>query len=157
MREQLRREFYGSKVSVGDRPRLVPSLLVPAWRVPLVALMVARCRTARAKREQLVVLNWALRDPVTHAALTARLAGKRTSKPPSVRYEPALVRAINIAHGLGLLTRESEWLTLSDDGRALTEQIAETGVYERERALLGDIGRPLPLNAAQEILMGGSA
>ena len=157
MRDQLRREFYGSKVNVRDRPRLVPSLLVPAWRVPLVTLMVARCRSARAKREQLVVLNWALRDPATHAALTARLAGKHTAMPPAVRYEPALVRATNIAHGLGLLARENEWLTLSDDGRALTEQIEETGAYERERALLGDIGRALPLNAAQEILMGGSA
>lgn len=157
MSEQLRHEFYASKVRIGDRPRLVPSLLVPVWRVPLVVLMVAQCRTARAKREQLVVLNWALRDPVTHAALTAQLAGKRAAQPPAVRYEPALVRAINIAHGLGLLDRQNEWLTLSDAGRSLAKQIAEAGAYERERTLLADIGRPLPLNAAQATLMGGSA
>lgn len=157
MSEQLRHEFYASKVRIGDRPRLVPSLLMPVWRVPLVALMVARCRTARAKREQLVVLNWALRDPVTHAALTAQLAGKHATQPPAVRYEPALVRAINIAHGLSLLDRQDEWLTLTDAGRALTEQLAEAGAYERERTLLTDIGRPLPLNAAQAILTGGLA
>jgi hypothetical protein len=154
--ETLRDELYGSAVRLRPRPESVPTLLQPSWRVPLVPLMIATCRTARAKREQLVVLNWALRNPAAHAAVIAALAGERLRQPASIRYEPALVRAANIAHGLGLLERDGDWLALTSAGSELAATIQRSGAYARQRALLDALPRPLTLNAAQSLLAGGT-
>jgi hypothetical protein len=122
--------------------------------VPIVPLLIASCRQGRAKREQLVVLNWAIRDPNTYAALTAWLGGEAVDQPASVRYEPALVRATNIAHGLSLIERESGWMTLTSTGLALVDQIEESESYVRERELLKALPKPIPFNAAEALLRG---
>ena len=154
MSESLRDELYSSQVSMRSRPESVPTLLLPSWRVPLVPLIIAACRRERAKREQLVVLNWALRDSVAHRALVAMLEGKSRQWPASIRYEPALVRATNIAHGLGLLERDGDWLSLTGAGRELVATVESSGAYATERRLLDALPRPLALKAAQSLLAG---
>lgn len=154
MTDAQRTELYGADVRLTQQPAAVPVLLRTQWRVPLVVFIVGACRQGRAKREQIVVLNWALRDPETHAAVVAELSRDQPSRPAWVRYEPAMVRATNIAHGLGLLERIGEWLALTAAGEDLRAAIAEDGRYTHERALLEALPRPLPLNVAQRLLQG---
>jgi hypothetical protein len=147
--------LYRSSVSVTDRPASLAAVLRPSWRVPVTALLVGGCRSNRARREQLVVLNWAVRSASSAAALTRFMRGEAESRDVGIRYEPALVRAVNIAVGAGLLTAvESDWIELSDAGRELVEQIREQGLYEHERETLSALPKPLPFNAAQQLLRG---
>ncbi|MFZ2051331.1 MAG: hypothetical protein WAU69_10435 [Solirubrobacteraceae bacterium] len=154
MNETLREQLYGATVRMRSRPEPIATLLMPSWRVPLVPLMIAACRSRRAQREQLVVLNWALRDPLVYEALRATLARETVAVPPSVRYEPALIRATNIAHGLGLLGREGDWLTSTPAADALVKKLADLDVYVSERELLDGLPRALPLSTARSILQG---
>lgn len=154
MTDALRTELYGTRVRLTEQPAAVPVLLRTAWRVPLVVLIVGACRQSKAQREQIIVLNWALRSAETHSAVIAALLRDQPSRPAWVRYEPAMVRATNIAHGLGLLERIGEWLTLTAAGDDLSESIAEVELYTHERALLRALPRPLPLNVAQRLLQG---
>ena len=155
MTPDLRQELYEATVGLQQRPASVPLLLRTSWRVPIVPLLIGGCRQSRAKREQLVVLNWAIRDPRTYAALSAWLGGETVGQPTSVRYEPALVRATNIAHGLGLIARESGWMTLTSKALELVDQIEESESYMHERGLLDALPKPIPFNAA-EALLGGA-
>lgn len=154
MNEALHAQLYGTAVRLTRRPVSVPALLRTRWRVPVVVLIVAACRQQRAKREQIVVLNWALRDAETRNALVSQLSPHQTSRPVWVRYEPALVRATNIAHGLGLLRQVDEWLEITEAGEMLIESVDRQGLYAQERELLGELPRPLPLSVAQRILSG---
>jgi len=156
MSETLRAELYSSGIQLRAQPIAVPALLRTAWRVPVVLLTVHACRQRRAKREQLVVLNWALRDPNAHAALVAELAGEPPGRPVWVRYEPAMVRATNIAHGLGLLEPSGEWLQITDTGDKLLDTITTEGLYEPQRGALAALPRPLPLNVAERVLRGAA-
>jgi hypothetical protein len=156
MSTSLREEFYSAKVGLSSRPASIPTLLLTSWRVPVVVLLIAACRQRRAKREQLVVLNWAVRDEAAFAALKGLLEKQdRTSLAP-VRYEPALVRATNIAHGLGLLVEEGGWLQLTPDADILLSEIAEVGAYALEREVLGRLPAAVSLSAAQAMLKGGA-
>lgn len=154
MSDELRAELYGSTVELSDRPASLPALLRTRWRVPLVVVIVGACRQRRGKREQIVVLNWALRDAETHAALATELSGGMPMRPVWIRYEPALVRATNIAHGLGLLRPKDQWLELTTSGAQLVEVIENEGLYSRERELLDALPRPLPFNIAERLLRG---
>jgi len=122
--------------------------------VPVVALLVAACRQQRAKREQLVVLNWAIRDPDTFAALEGWLANQEPKGGVLVRYEPALVRATNIAHGLGLLADNGGWLELTPTAFDLIAEIEESGAYAHERLLLGRLPKKISFAAARTLLAG---
>ena len=155
MTSSLRQELYESLVGLRSRPASVPTLLLTSWRVPVVALLVAACRQQRAKREQLIVLNWAIRDPKTFIALEGWLANQESKDGVLVRYEPALVRATNIAHGLGLLTDKDGWLELTPAASGLISEIEESDAYADERRLLDQLPKKVSLTAARALLAGG--
>lgn len=155
MTPSLREALYESSVSLRSRPASVPTLLLTSWRVPVVVLLVAACRQQRAKREQLIVLNWAVRDAATFAALEGWLGNQAPEESASVRYEPALVRATNIAHGLGLLTETGEWLELTPAAQDLIAEIEESDAYSDERRLLDQLPKKVSLSAARALLAGG--
>lgn len=156
MTTSFREALYESPVGLRSRPASVPTLLLTSWRVPVVVLLVSACRQQRAKREQLVVLNWAVRDLETFEALEAWLANQTPKESVSIRYEPALVRATNIAHGLGLLTETGGWLELTPDALRLISEIEESDAYSDERRLLDRLPKKVPLSAAQALLAGGA-
>lgn len=148
--------LYESQVCVTDRPSSLAAVYRPSWRVPVTALLVDACRGDRARREQLIVLNWAIRSERSAAALASFMIGQSTSHDVGVRYEPALVRAVNIAIGVGMLTSTGEWVTLTPAGRALLDSVSEHGLYADERATLAALPKALPFNAAQDLLRGRS-
>jgi hypothetical protein len=147
--------LYASSVTVTQRPASLSAVLRPSWRVPVTALLVDACRGKRARREQLVVLNWAVRSQDSAAALVRFMRNEGSVHDVGIRYEPALVRAVNIAVGAGLLTAATnDWIELSDAGRALLEQITEHSLYVHERETLAALPKPMPFNMAEQLLRG---
>lgn len=153
----IRDELYSASFSLREEPRSLPATLRTQWRVPLVPFLVAACRSQKAKREQLIVLNWVARSPATAAAIGEVLDGTRRTEDAPVRYEPALVRAVNIARALDLVGGDGETLTVTEQGHHLRDIVIEAGLYERERTWLASLSRGLPHRTAVEILRGQSA
>jgi hypothetical protein len=148
--------LYGAEMTVTDRPASLAAIHRPAWRVPVTALLVDACRGKKAKREQLIVLNWAVRSEECAGALAALLAGQAAAHDVGVRYEPALVRAVNIAVGTGVLAADGDYVNLTDAGRALIDEVADQDLYDHERRMLALLPRALPVGTAVELLRGGA-
>lgn len=148
--------LYDAQVTVTDRPASLTAVLRPAWRVPVCALLVQACRGQRAKREQLIVLNWAVRSEQCAGALATYLAGEATAHDVGVRYEPALVRAVNIAVGTGVLVVDGDYVRVTDAGKALLAEVAAGDLYDAERRMLAMLPKALPVGAAEELLKGGA-
>lgn len=147
--------LYGSQFEVGSQPSSLAAFLRPSWRVPVTTLLVNACRGQRARREQLLVLNWAVRSSTTVDELVRYMRGEADPRDVGVRYEPALVRAINIAVGTGLLSvAENDWIELSAAGSELFDQICEQGLFAQEREALGRLPKPLPFGTAEQLLRG---
>jgi hypothetical protein len=154
--DQGRSALYDAQVTVTDRPASLGAVHRPAWRVPVCALLVQACRGHKAKREQLIVLNWAVRSAECAEALVAYLAGEAAAREVGVRYEPALVRAVNIAVGTGVLTVDGDYVRVTGAGEALLAEVAAGDLYDHERRMLAMLRKGLPVGAAEDLLRGGS-
>jgi hypothetical protein len=131
-----------------DRPSSAPSDLRPVWRVPLVVLLVSRCRGQQATHEQLHVLNWAVRSSGSAELLGEYLTGQIPPDRPIVRMEPALDRAIALAGGLGIIVWKAKYWALSDKGRELLDNLqSDELVLVREKRLLEALPKPLTQTA----------
>lgn len=90
------------------RPVALPGDLRPDWRLAVLVLILRRCcRNGQSTLRRLHVLNWAIRSARGREAFLRRLSGENYPDEVLVRYEPALNRAIDLARGLGLVTRIS--------------------------------------------------
>jgi hypothetical protein len=139
-----------------DRPTSAPSDLRPVWRVPLVVLLVSYCRGQQATHEQLHVLNWAVRSAGSAELLGEYLAGRMPPDRAIVRMEPALDRAVALAHGLGLLVWKGKYWSLTVEGLELLENLrADELLLVREKELLGVLPRPLTQAAVGGLLQRG--
>lgn len=136
-----------------DRPSSAPSDLRPVWRVPVVLLLVSRCRGAKATHEQLHVLSWAVRSSDSAESLAAFLNGLIPPERAVVRHDPALERATGIAHGFGLIEWKTRYWQLSPAGRELLNAVeADDGLLAREKGLLDVLPKPLTQAAVETLL-----
>lgn len=127
------------------RPTSVPPDIRPEWRIPLLLLMVRRCRGEVASREQLHVLNSAVLSSGSRRALLAALEGRLAPRSPALQFEPAFDRAIDRGVGLGLLAVNPRGrLELTDLGRDVVDTVdADESLFTSERALLASLPRSL--------------
>jgi hypothetical protein len=145
--------LYDRPFTFGERPSALAAHLRPQWRVPLVPLLLTACRQQRARWEQLVVVNWSLRSPEALEQLREHLAGPRTGARVEVRYEPSLVRAVNLARGLGLVeVGPAKWIRMTDSGRELVEEIARAEIFSTEREAINSLPKPLSQDGALSML-----
>ena len=136
------------------RPTSVPPDIRPEWRVPLLLLMVRHCRSQRASREQLHVLNSAILSDTTRRALVAALSGRLAPFVPLVQFEPALDRALDRCLGLGLLSLNNQGrFVLTDLGQSVAGVLdLDSGLFVRERELLEALPKQLSQSAIQHVL-----
>jgi hypothetical protein len=123
------------------RPASVPPDVRPEWRIPLLLLLVQKCRARTASREQLHMLSSAILSDGSRRALVASLASRFLPDLPLVQYEPALDRAIDRCIGLELLSVTAGGrLTLTANGSAIIDAIDQSDdVLEHERSLLAQL------------------
>jgi hypothetical protein len=136
-----------------DRPTPAPSDLRPVWRVPVVLLLVRACRAQQATHEQLHVLNWAVRSAPRVEALAAVIGGQLAPDQAVVRFEPALDRAVALAHGFELLRWRTRFWTLTPRAHeALHEIDEETDLLSAEKQALASLPKPLTQTAVETVL-----
>lgn len=136
------------------RPTSVPPDIRPEWRIPLLLLMVRRCRGQTATREQVHVLNSAVLSAGSLRALLAALDGRLAPRSPALQFEPAFDRAIDRAVGLGLLTTNIRGrLELTDLGRSVVDRVdADRNLFTSERELLESLPRSISQSAIRNAL-----
>lgn len=136
------------------RPTSVPPDIRPEWRIPLLLMMVRRCRGQVASREQLHVLNSAVLSTGSRKALLAALDGRLTSRSPALQFEPAFDRAIDRALGLGLVATSPQGrLALTELGESIADRVeSEERLFTTERELLAELPRSLSQTAIRSAL-----
>lgn len=149
MSDQGGTERTGGRAGAGftfhRRPTSVPPDIRPEWRLPLLLLMVQRCRNHMASREQLHVLNSAVLSAGSRRALLAALGGQISPRSPVLQFEPALDRAIDRALGLGLVVANPQGrIGLTDLGRSIAGAVESNAeLFIEERELLSSLPRSL--------------
>jgi hypothetical protein len=128
-----------SIVQVKSRPGPLPPELRPFWRVPLLLLIVDKCRRGSATWRQIHVLSWALRDGSTRQAFRELVAGTLSPEDTIIRYEPGLNRAIDLAVGNELLTWKGRRLELTELGRLAVQRLNEADAFADERMTLATV------------------
>ena len=130
-------------------PTSVPPDIRPEWRIPLLLMMVRRCRGQVASREQLHVLNSAVLSAGSRRALMAALDGRMATRSPALQFEPAFDRAIDRAVGLGLLTTNPRGrMALTDLGHSIADTVdSDERLFTSERELLATLPRSLSQRA----------
>jgi hypothetical protein len=112
----------------------------PERRVAVCMLIVDKSRAGKASWKAMHVLSWALQSPKRVEMLTNLKNGTNLLDMPVVRFEPALDRALDLALGLGFLTRDGLGpFELTVAGREALAEVQEAGVLEREVAALAAV------------------
>lgn len=133
----LLRAAFDAEYTLRAAARSIPAELRPQWRVPVLLLILGRCRGRKANWRQLHVLNWAVRSPRTREAFAAVLEGMLSPDRVIVRYEPTLTRAVDLAVGFGLASWEDgRLLALTEKGREAMERLTNIDALATERDFL---------------------
>jgi hypothetical protein len=144
----------GAGFTFRRRPTSVPPDIRPEWRIPLLLMMVRRCRGQVASREQLHVLNSAVLSAGSRRALLAALNGRVATRSPALQFEPAFDRAIDRAVGLGLVatTRQGR-LSLTELGASVADSVeSDERLFTAERELLATLPTSLSQKAIRDAL-----
>ena len=123
------------------RPEALPPELRPLWRVAVLILILHLCcRNKRSNMHRLYVLNWAVRTPEARADLLDLLANKLKPNEVIVRFDPSLLRAIDLATGAGLLARVGgDKFELTSQGQRFADSLLEIQAFDIEKDFLKSI------------------
>ena len=127
-----------------SRPEAIPGDFRPLWRIGILLLILfLASRGCKSSLVRLHVLNWALRSLQNQQNLKDVVAGKMKPDAVLVRIEPSLNRAVDLAHGEGLVNRNADGrLSLTSRGKIAGETLCkEPAVFEGEKKFLGEIGK----------------
>lgn len=132
------------------RPAPLPARLRPARRTALVLLYLNKCRGQRATQLQLHALDTAVEDAAAREALSGHLRGLGID--PIIRYDPALLRAVDLAVGFGYARWErGDRLLLTDIGRDALDALLSQDVLSAEKAALAAIPGRLTQTAVSRV------
>ncbi len=141
------------------RPESIPGDLRPLWRIGLLLLMLyVASRGKKSSFGRLHVLNWALRSDEGRDALLGMLEGRLVPGTIVVRIEPSLNRAVDFAHGEGLLKKVGgDRIELTSTGEAEAKRLLKQGeLFVSEREYLEQVGKKLTETLVTKIFRGHS-
>lgn len=122
------------------RPDPVSPDFRPERRIAVCLLIVEKSRAGKATWKAMHVLSWALQSPKRVEMLANLKMGNGLLDMPIVRFEPALDRALDLAVGLGFLSRKDLGpFELTDSGRRALAEVRDAGVLENEVAALAAV------------------
>lgn len=146
-------EVLQQQVSYRPRPMPVAAESRAIWRVPYVLLLVRACRRNRANLRQLQLLNWGIRSSASVEDWERFLGGRIDREQATIRYEPALDRAIALATALGLLNFDEKLWHLTTDGLELLQEVdRDDRLFIREKELLSRMRSTLSQAAVNRLL-----
>ncbi|WIY83549.1 hypothetical protein [Propionimicrobium sp. PCR01-08-3] len=126
-------DWLDAPMNFTSRPDPISPDFRPERRIAVCLLIVDKSRAGKATLKAMHVLSWALQSPKRIEMLANVKVGTGLLDMPLVRFEPALDRALDLAVGLGLLSRvDSGPFELTETGRAALFEVREAGVLERE-------------------------
>ena len=127
-----------------SRPESIPGDFRPVWRIGLLLLILhVASRGSRSSFGRLHVMNWGIRSRHNHKVLQDMLAGRLRPDTVLVRIEPSLNRAVDLAHGEGLIERVAgDRVRLTTRGEAEADKLLEQkDVYVVEKDFLNALGK----------------
>jgi hypothetical protein len=147
-------ELEGASFSFTRRPTSLPPELRPMWRVAVVALILhICCRGSRSNLQRLYVLNWAVRTPEARSEFSELLDGKLKPSDVIVRFDPGLLRAIDLATGAQLVKRiGGDKFELTERGHTFAKAVLDSGGFETEKQYFDSIRRRVPESKIQQIM-----
>jgi hypothetical protein len=137
-----------------ERPESIPGDLRPLWRIGLLLLMLyLASRGKRSSFGRLHVLNWALRSDEGRDSLLGILERRLFPGTVVVRIEPSLNRAVDFAHGEGLLRKVGgNRIELTSTGEAEAKRIlGHDEIFEGEKKYLEQVGKKLTETLVDEL------
>lgn len=120
----------------------IPASLRPQRRLALLLLLVDKCRSGKASWRALHLLSWSVQSADRVALVRALRSGEDLPDRPVIRFEPALDRTIDLAHGLGLVRKNRNGTyELTEVGVQSLTEINAAPVLDSEKAALSELGR----------------
>jgi hypothetical protein len=137
-----------------ERPEPIHYSLRADYRISLILLMLHFCGyKGQAGLVKLHVLNWASRKLESKRALMDRLKGRAEFFDVPLRFDPAFNRAIDLARGAGLVSREaSQAIMITELGRGCVDDILkDDSLLLKEKGFFQLVGRKLTAEKLKEI------
>lgn len=160
----LREYFAHSEADIdfSDRPNAIPGDLRPEWSISLILLIILKVGYAsKASLEKLHVIYWAARSKDNRGMFLRLIYGSGRPDDMIVRFEPALIRALDFAVGEGLveLKRPKSGginVNLTDKGRkAATALAALDDCFKEEGQFLNALRGHVSQAKIEQILSWG--
>lgn len=150
-------EFEAEGFIFRDRGTVLPGDRRPLWRVALVMLLLKQaCRGASSSLSRLHVLDWAVRSKHGRDQIVGFLNGNRPASFSPVRFDPALLRALQFARAEHLVAAKGGNIALTDKGLALAAEIeAEADLLRVEKAVLAELGKKFTEKASEAFVKIG--
>jgi hypothetical protein len=115
-----------AEITVGERGSPVTGDMRPLWRLASVVLALRACgRAGKMSLTKLYVINWAVRTAQSRMRfLEVVVNSNATPDDLLIRYDPTLMRAVNLAIGEQLIALESgTGLRLTERGAAFADEL----------------------------------
>ena len=142
-----------------SRPEAIPADLRPLWRIAIITLILHRAsRGGKSTVGRLHVINWAIRTKENMQTLINIIEGKLAPDTIIARIEPSLNRAVDLAHGEGLIERPGgDRISLTAKGQLAAESInKQADLFVEEKRFLKAIGKSVTEQMVQAIFAGGN-
>jgi hypothetical protein len=135
------RQMLTGAFTINERAQPLPGDLRINWGVALILLVLASSRGQRCSLQKLHFLAHLSRTDQTRIQTLEVL--DRTLEPSalSVRIEPWVNRALAFAVGQGhAVMKDGKAAALTDQGKAMLEELSDLTVLAEERAFLAKVG-----------------
>ncbi|MDP1643616.1 MAG: hypothetical protein Q8L59_15690 [Phenylobacterium sp.] len=137
---RLRRIFTGA-FTISDRSQPLPGDLRINWGVTLILMVLASSRGQRCSLQKLHFLAHLSRTSQTRREALEVLDRTREPSALSVRIEPWVNRALAFAVAQGhAVMKDGKAAALTDQGKAILDELSAMSVLAEERAFLARIG-----------------
>lgn len=135
-------ELGGASMVFTDRGDALLADMRPLWRMALILLALRRCGYGKKmSMAKLYVLNWAVRSEDTRSRFLRAIESGAAPDDLVIRFEPALMRAVSLAVGEGLLDIEKgKNVRLTAAGDAFAAEIEQDGeCFKAEKEYLASL------------------
>ncbi len=140
-----------------SRPEAIPGDLRPLWRIGILLLMLyLASRGGKSSFKRLHVLNSMIRTSENRETLKKLIAGSKSPDAVVIRIEPYLNRAVDLAHGEGLVNRISgDRISLTPKGEALAMLLqTQSSIFVKEKEFLMAISKSLTERLVDSLFTG---